>query len=64
MQPRPSTTPAAFLSHMVQASAHVDALTTVVDLLVFVLVGLVVDCEPFTAEHEVVDSISDFGREG
>ena len=49
---------------MVQASSHVDALTkVVVDLLIFGQVGLVKDCEPFTAEHEVVDSISDFGRE-
>ena len=54
----------AIQSQMVQASTHVDALTMVVGLLVFVLVGLVVDCELFTAEYEVVDSIPDFGREG
>ena len=41
-----------------------DAITIVVDLLIFALVGFVGDREPFTAEYEVVDSISDFGREG
>ena len=63
MQRMPRTMSVAIQSQMmVQASTHVDAITTVVDLLVFALVGLVVDGEPFTAEHEVVDSISDFGR--
>ena len=61
MQRMPSMTYAAIQSQMmVEASTHVDALAVVVSALV----GHVVDLEPFTAEHEVVDSISDFGREG
>ena len=57
MQRVPSTMSVAIQSQMmVEASTHVDASIA--------LVGLVIDLEPFAAEHEIVDTISDFGREG
>ena len=60
MQCMPRTTSVAIQSQMmVQAFTYMDPLAMVVGLLVFALVGFVGDREPFTAEHEVVDSISE-----
>ena len=47
---------------IIQSSRHVDFLATALGGLLYVLMGRVANPEPLTAEHEVVDSIADFGR--
>lgn len=49
---------------MVQSSRYMSSLAIALGSLEYALVGRVTNPEPLTAEHEVVDAVPDFRRQG